>query len=348
MSCELPARGVHSKTVWGQLYCGIVRVLPLRRILLVLSMPSHTSPDNHPEPLVQNDRLEQHRSGSVIVYHSPESKSVAAEIGEYSDRCNHYLAELFGDDEPAGQNVYWLTSADWLNPPETYGFPYNVGPNALLAAADAELPTQLALIADFMSLEDAGDDVAHMADLLGLDKGPDVGQRVYDELTKSKQFFVDYTLGFIMPHEMTHGYCQARGFPESPRWYYEGIAQWSAYHMQHQMRSEREAEMIYAYYQLLWNRVGDRLKVPDFEEADRLGHLNLDTPNYAWYHAGLLRMFRELERRKGANLLPELLHSVGRNFRGREEVANDPMISVFSNVVGEDLTSWFQQTWNLG
>jgi hypothetical protein len=301
----------------------------------------------YPAPLVQNDRLHQHPSGSVVVYCSPESESLATEIGEYADRCNHYLAELFGDEEPAGQNIYWLTNTDWLNPPETYGFPYNVGPNAILAAADAELPTQLALIADFMSLNRDGNDVARMADLLALAKTQDVGRCVYEQLTKSKQFFVDYTLGFIMPHEMTHGYCQSRSLPESPRWYYEGIAQWSAYCMQRQMRSEREAEMIYAYYQLLWDRVGDRLKVPDFKEADRLGHLKLDTPNYAWYHAGLLRMFRELERRKGSDLLPHLLDSVAREFQGQEEVANGPMIATFSSVIGEDLTAWFRQTWNL-
>lgn len=334
---------------------------------------SRTFRGEHPSPLVQNDRLQQHRSGSVVVYCSPESESLAGEIGEYADRCNHCLADMFGDDEPTGQNVYWLAKADWLNPPETYGFPYNVGPNAILAAADAELPTQLALIADSMFLDRGGEDVARMADLLGLPEGA-AARQVYEELTQSKQFFVTYTLGFIMPHEMMHGYCQARGLPESPRWYYEGVAQWSAYRMQQQFRGQREAEMIYAYYQLLWDRVGgslgtypkptekashgrkplasskvfgSALKVPDFREADRLGHLKLDTPNYAWYHAGLLRMFRELERRKGSDLLPDLLDWVGREFRGRKEVACDRMIALFSEVVGDDLGSWFEEAWNL-
>ncbi len=310
-------------------------------------MWSHTSPGEHPPPLVQNDRLKRHRSGSVVVYCSPQSEPLAGEIGEYADRCNRYLAELFGDDEPTGQNVYWLAKADWLNPPETYGFPYNVGPNAILAAADAELPTQLALIADFMFLERGGKDVARMAGMLGLPESAG-GRRVYDELTKSKQFFVDYTLGFIMPHEMMHGYCQQRGLPESPRWYYEGVAQWSAYRMQRQMRGEREAEMIYGYYQLLWDRVGDSLKVPDFREADRLGHLELDTPNYAWYHAGLLRMFRELERRKGSDLLPELTQCLHRDYGDRSTAGTDQMIATFSEVVGDDLNAWFQEEWNLG
>ncbi len=168
-------------------------------------MSSQNDPGEHPAPLVQNHRLKPYPSGSVMVYYSPESESLAGQIGEYADRCNRYLAELFGDDEPTGQNVYWLAKADWLNPPETYGFPYNVGPNAILAAADAELPTQLALIADSMFLDRGGEDVARMAEMLGLPVGAD-GRRVYDELTKSKQFCVEYTLGFIMPHEMMHGY----------------------------------------------------------------------------------------------------------------------------------------------
>jgi len=300
----------------------------------------------HPAPLVQNDRLQQHCSGSVVVYHSPESKPLAAEVGEYADQCNHYLARLFGDAKPTGQNVYWLASADWLNPPETYGFPYNVGPNAILAAADADLPTQLALIADFMFLERGGDDVARTAGLLGLPPDAD-GSSVYRQLTTSKQFFVEYTLGFIMPHEMMHGYCQARGLPESPRWYYEGVAQWSAYRMQRELQGEREAEMIYSYYQLLWDRVGDNLKILDFQEADRLGHLNLDTPNYAWYHAGLLRMFRELERRKGSDLLPALIEQIGRVYDGRETIGHAEMIATFSDVVGDELGTWFREGWNL-
>ncbi len=310
-------------------------------------MSSQPAAGEHPAPLVQNDRLKQHRSGSVRVYCSPESESLAGEIGEYADRCNHSLAEWFGDSQPTGQNVYWLAKADWLNPPETYGFPYNVGPNTILAAADAELPTQLALIADSMFLDRGGEDVARMAELLGLPEGSDAS-RVYEVLTSSKEFFVQYTLGFIMPHEMMHGYCQSRGFPESPRWYYEGVAQWSAHRMQRRMRGEREAEMIYAYYQLLWDRVGDQLEVPDFREADRLGHLKLKTPNYAWYHAGLLRMFRELERRKGSDLLPEVLDRVGKEFRGRETVTDSQMIALFSRVVGEDVGVWFQDHWDLG
>lgn len=309
-------------------------------------MTEHAFHGDHPAPLVQNDRLQRHVKESVVVYCSPESEPLADEIGAYANRCNHYLAALFGDEEPAGQNVYWLDSADWLNPPETYGFPYNVGPNAILAAADAELPTQLALIADFMSLDRSGDDVARMAHLLGLPHGAD-GPHVYQELTGSKQFFVAYTLGFIMPHEMMHGYCQSRRLPENPRWYYEGIAQWSAYHMQRQMRGHQEAELIYAYYQLLWDRVGDRLKVPDFKEADRLGHLQLDTPNYAWYHAGLLRMFRELEQRKGSDLLPPLIRQVTEQYTGQEEVPPGQMIATISQVVGTDLSSWFRETWNL-
>ncbi len=323
----------------------------------------------YPAPLVQNDRLQRHRSGSVIVYCSPESQRLAVKIGQYADCCNRYLAELFGDEAPAGHNVYWLARADWLNPPESYGFPYNLGPNAILAAADAELPTQLALIADFMSLDRGGEDVVRMADLLGLSQpqpeghqgGPignppertgsprePLGSQVYQTLTSSTEFFIDYTLGFIMPHEMTHGYCQLRGLPETPRWYYEGVAQWAAYRMQRQMRGHREAAMIYAYYQLLWDRVGDRLPVPSFREADRLGHLQLDTPNYAWYHAGLLRMFRELEERKGSDLLPDLLDLVRREFGGRNEVAHREMIALFSKVVGQDLKTWFIETWNLG
>ena len=117
--------------------------------------------------------------------------------------------------------------------------------------------------------------------------------------------------------------------------------------MQRRMRSEREAEMIYTYYQLLRKRVGDRLRVSNFREADRLGHLRLDTPNYAWYHAGLLRMFRELEERKGSGLLPDLINSVKTEFAGRSKVSNQRMIALFSQVVGQDLKPWFHEIWNL-
>ncbi|MHB8897708.1 MAG: hypothetical protein ACYC6Y_03060 [Thermoguttaceae bacterium] len=331
-------------------------------------MSADNRQDESPPPLVQNSRLLEFRSGSVSVYCSPESEDLGQRIAQYADSCNHYLAGIFGDSRPPRQNVYWLAKADWLNPPQTYGFPYNVGPNAVLAAADAELPSQLALIADFMSLESGGDQVIQIARMLGLE-GSDGGQpptgsgppghgrvgpkdhtlaaRVFEALTRSRRFFVDYSLGFILPHEMTHGYCQVRDLPETPRWYYEGVAQWAAFHMQRQFQSPNQAETVYAYYQLLWDRADDRLAVSDFREADRLGHLGLDTPSYAWYHAGLLRMFRQLERDKGADLLPDLVRSVRQELTGQGDIPRNAMIAIFSRVVGRDLNAWFSDEWGL-
>ncbi len=94
--------------------------------------------------------------------------------------------------------------------------------------------------------------------------------------------------------------------------------------------------MIDQYYQLLWERATD-LKVRDFARADELGAGGLDTPNYAWYHAGLLRMFRQLEEMKGGQLLPALLEAIGRRHPGARSVPQDQMIQTFSEVIGQDL-----------
>jgi hypothetical protein len=170
---------------------------------------------------------------------------------------------------------------------------------------------------------------------------------VHAQLRQSSDFFFAYTAYFILPHELTHGFCNHLQYPQRPRWWYEGAAQWAAYKMQSQLRSQREADMIDQYYQLLWERA-TALKVSNFAQADELGAEGLDTPNYAWYHAGLLRMFRQLEEMRGGELLPELLPVIGRRYRDERIVPQAQMMETFSAVVGRDLQSWFREKWNLG
>ena len=292
-------------------------------------------------------RMKQRASGNVTLFYSPESGPLASDLLAYAVRCNEYLSRLFKPETPVQQAVYWMARADWRGRPESYGFPSAGGANAYLAAADVDLPTQLALCADSVDIGRGGEAIDRMARLIGLPEGsgPD---DVYTHLRESNEFFVIWTAYQILPHELTHGYCNALDYPRQPRWWYEGLAQWAAYRIQKESRREQEAEMIYEYYQLLWERAGDRLKVRDFSEADRLGAGGMDTPNYAWYHAGLLRMFRELEEMKGEGLLPDLISAVGRRYRGERTVSHAEMIRVFSEVVGRDLQAWFAEGWDLG
>jgi hypothetical protein len=286
------------------------------------------------------------QQGPVTLFYSPESEALAGPLLDYAVRCNGYLAQLFGAAEPVRQTVHWLARRDWRGKAETYGFPYASGPDAFLPAADVDLPTQLALCTDAMDIPAGGEAIQRLAALLGLpaDHGP---TEVYRHLSGAKDFFVTWTAWQILPHELTHGYANALGYPQQPRWWYEGLAQWAAYQMQRQLRSAQEAEAIYQYYQLLWERAGDRLKVRDFAEADRLGAGGLDTPNYAWYHAGLLRLFRRLEESKGAPLLPDLVRVVGTRFGGRAEVTGKAMMDAVSEAVGRDLHEWFAREWQL-
>jgi hypothetical protein len=293
------------------------------------------------------DRMERRRRGPVTLYYSPQSKPLAGDLLAYAFRCNEYLAGLFQPEEPVRQTVYWMARADWRGKPESYGFPYANGPNAYLAAADVDLPTQLALIADCTAIQDGGEAIDRMARLVGLPEGAGPAE-VYERLSESSDFFVVWTAYQILPHELTHGYCNALGYPGKPRWWYEGLAQWAAYQMQTKLRSKREAEMIYEYYQLLWDRAAERLQVREFAEADRLGAGGMDTPNYAWYHAGLLRMFRDLEALQGDNPLPDLVRVVGERYKGQRQVSHAEMIDAFSEVIGRDLQPWFKEQWHLG
>ncbi|HID76129.1 MAG TPA: hypothetical protein EYP56_09050 [Planctomycetaceae bacterium] len=293
------------------------------------------------------DRLRQLRRGPVVLCYSPESEPVAEGLAEYAARCNRYLAGLFRPNEAVCQTVHWLSRRDWRGAPESYGFPHATGPDAVLAAADVDLPDQLAEIAKAMDIPRGGPAVERVARLLELPE-PWEPADVYRELSGSKHFFFIYSAYFILPHELTHGFCNHLNYPQQPRWYYEGLAQWAAYCMHKELRSQREGELIYAYYQLLWDRDGRGLRVRDFARADRLGPGGLDTPNYAWYHAGLLRMFRELEAMKGGGFLPELVRSIGQKHRGQAAVGHEAMVETFSQVVGRDLGDWFRRRWNLG
>ena len=94
------------------------------------------------------ERLERRKLGNVTLVYSPESEAIAANVLGYAAKCNEYLAKLFEPEAPVQQTVHWLAKHDWRGRPESYGFPYASGRDAILAAADVDLPTQLALIAD--------------------------------------------------------------------------------------------------------------------------------------------------------------------------------------------------------
>ncbi len=291
-------------------------------------------------------RMRQRQLEHITLVYAPESEGHARDIIQYAARCNQRLARWFQSAAPVAQKVYWMARKDWRNKPETYGFPYAKGSDAYLPASDVDLPTQLTYIADSMAIPAGGPSVDRMIRLLQLPEGARPGE-LYTQLKQSHEFFFVFTAYFIQPHELTHGFCNHLGYPQQPRWCYEGIAQWAAYKMQGQLRSPREADMIDQYYQLLWERATG-LKVRDFARADELGAGGLDTSNYAWYHAGLLRMFRQLEEMKGGELLPALLEAIGRRHPGLRSVPQDQMIQTFSEVIGQDLQPWFKEKWNLG
>ena len=290
-------------------------------------------------------RMRQLQVEHVTLVYAPESEGTARALAEYAARCNQRLTQWFQPAAPVEQRVYWMARKDWRNKPDTYGFPYANGSDAYLPASDLDLPTQLTYIADSMAIPEGGPAVDRMIRLLQLPEGAGP-KELYTALKQSRDFFLVFTAYFILPHELTHGYCNHLNYPQQPRWCYEGIAQWAAYKIQGQLRSPREADMIDQYYQLLWERATG-LKVRDFARADELGAGGLDTPNYAWYHAGLLRMFRQLEEMKGGELLPGLLRTIGRRHRGVRNVPHVEMIRTFSEVVGRDLRPWFKEKWNL-
>jgi hypothetical protein len=233
------------------------------------SVATNPAVGNKGEESASLDRMRQCRAGQVTLVYAPESERIARDIVRYAAMCNQRLAQWFQPASPVAQKVYWMARQDWRNKPETYGFPYANGSDAYLPASDVDLPTQLTYIADSMAIPAGGPSVDRMIRLLQLPEGADP-RELYTELKQSRDFFLVFTTYFILPHELTHGFCNHLAYPPQPRWCYEGIAQWAAYKIQGQLRSPREADMIDQYYQLLWERATD-LKVRDFARADALG-----------------------------------------------------------------------------
>lgn len=292
------------------------------------------------------ERLRRRSLGGITLLYSVESEPQAGEVLDYAARCHETLSQWFRPGKPVLQEVYWLSRRDWRGRPEQYGFPFALGPDAVLPAADVDVPTQLAHIAGVMEIRRGGLEIDEMARRLRLAE-PSSPESVYEHLSRSQDFFMAFTAGFILPHELTHGFCNDLGYPQQPRWYYEGLAQWAGYQLQKRLRPPGEADMIDHYYQIIWDRARPHLAVQEFARADKLGAEGLDTPNYAWYHAGLLRMFRELEDVKGGELLPELVRAVDQRHKGHAHVAHDEMCATFSQVTGRDLGDWFRQQWGL-
>ena len=117
--------------------------------------------------------------------------------------------------------------------------------------------------------------------------------------------------------------------------------------MESDFHSPREAQLCYEYCQLLWDRATPGLKVKDFLAVDKIGAGGLDIANYAWYHAGLLKMFRDLEEMKGSDLLPDLVREVRKFGPDKRQVTHAEMVSAFSAAVGRDLKLWFASNWRI-
>ena len=112
-----------------------------RRILavVVLAMPAMFMGPSQP---ARAEPMKERKLNNVTLVYSSESEPLADELLKYAAKCNEYLARWFNPAEPVEQHVYWLARKDWRTKPENYGFPYASGPNAFLAAADVDLPTQ--------------------------------------------------------------------------------------------------------------------------------------------------------------------------------------------------------------
>lgn len=284
-------------------------------------------------------------SGHVTLRYSPECAETAPEILAFAAGCGEYLSRLFEPAEPVRQVIHWFSERDW--PGRSYGFCYTSGSDAFMSAADVDLPTELARVADAMDIGRGGPDVERMGRLLGL-PGDSTPADVYRRLAREKDFLFRLTAGFVMPHEMTHGYCNRLGYPALPRWFYEGLAQWAAHLMQAQLRPPGEARAVLAWFELLRERGARLVPVSDFARADALGCAGLDTHSYTWYQACLLSMFGEIERLGGAPLLPALVRGARERFAGRREVPAAEMTALFSDCAGRDLGPWFRERYGIG
>jgi hypothetical protein len=285
---------------------------------------------------------------NVTVIHVEQSRPVVPRIAEAARAAADYLAPLYGlpPDQPV--TVLWLPEEHWTGYTSLpYGFPSNSGGKEILPAVDVDPPTELARLANLLSLEDMdADELARFAKLLGLPATASASD-VDRHLRSSEAFYLDFCIDFILPHEIAHAFNNAANTARRPNWLHEWQAQIAAILVCRQRGQERQERLFRRYYRMMYEQGRSKVQHQTLPECIEAGYTAMGIENYAYFHGLLVEMYCQLEDRYGRGFGERLLRVLLERTKGRPEISDEEVITLCSEAAGTDLAPWFRERWHM-
>jgi len=285
---------------------------------------------------------------NVTVLHVEQSRPLAPRIVEASRASAEFLGPRYGLPPDHPVTVLWLPEANWAEHTSLpYGFPSNSGGREVLAAADVDHPEELARLVNLLSLDQMPpEELSALARLLELPATSSPGG-VERHLRSSEAFYLDFSIDFILPHEIAHALNNAAGTARKPNWLHEWQAQIAAILVCRHRGHERQEQLFTQYYRLMYQQGRDKVQHRTLPECISAGYAAMGIENYAYFHGLLVEMYCQLEAKCGRDYGERLLRVLLERTKGRPEISEAEVVELCSEAAGEDLTAWFHDRWQV-
>jgi hypothetical protein len=273
-----------------------------------------------------------------------------AGTGELAERLLHNaiiarrtFAPLFPTVPDLQINIQWFPQAVWQERGRgPWGMPTAFGNSAvLLPATDVELPEACVVIIDPLTRLEVltREEVRELKERAPTTharvgtRAPTRTRRELQEWLKSREFYHELMVDFVLPHEIFHLYCNNVDLKRSPVWPYESLAQWSAEYSLRRSGQTDLARFYYLCYRMYY------LAGQGTEGNEGLVKFR----NYAWFHGACLVMMGALRERLGEEFIPQVV----RRAQGRKLEKDGDWVKVFEEAAVEELGEWFVSEWGV-
>lgn len=287
------------------------------------------------------------------IYFSGDSKEVAQQILEVTQRSYPIFIELFDAKQDLRLDIFWVDRRDWSQIPQCrnkdYGMPHMTkGENhkhyIILPAANIDEPVQLIrIIKPLLDIKKLSkDETCQLTNLLSTVEGTSISN--LDQYLSSKEFYIHFLIEIVLLHEIMHDFCFEFGIPENygkngqkAWWLFEGLAQWSVLWVHRRLGNDHWVGLHELLYRWMY-RTGQTYR----------GNISpINYSNYAWFHGILIEMFCQLENEFGNDYGPAILKILLKKMNSNDFLSNQEIIATFSCVANQDLSTWFKSNWKI-
>ena len=175
------------------------------------------------------------------VYYSGQSREIAERLMNITDKSYPVFKDLFGADHDLGLEIFWADLQDWDKIPlcrhqGNYGMPHMAEGKhhthlVILPAVNIDMPeTLVGIIEPLLDMKELPEnELRKLTQWLGITPG--TTKEDVRKYLSSVDFYIDFLVEIVHPHEIMHDFCYEFGIPENygrdgrkAWWVFEGFA----------------------------------------------------------------------------------------------------------------------------